>query len=407
MDYAKQIDRRSFLRLGAGLAAGLPLAGCDSELLTGLPVDRTVEGRRARLRDLGIVIGDLIPGGNNAITDVEGVRVGHVTLIHEEGKLVIGEGPVRTGVTAVLPHGGDITREQLFAADFDLNGNGEMTGVGQIRRSGRLGAPILLTNTSSVGAVYDGAMRYMMEMNPEFLDRRPHPEPVVGETWADFLNDTAGRHVRPEHAVEALSRASGGAVAEGCVGGGTGMRAFRFKAGIGTASRLIDCAEEVYTVGVLVQANFGGREQLRVDGVPIGREIADLMPERGKDEGGNSLLVVIATDAPLIPIQLRRLCKRASLGMARTGGISTHGSGDLVVAFSTGTKLAGKREEALELLSDRYISRVHQGVVEGTEEAILNSLTAADTMVGRDGNRIHALPLDRLVATMQKYGRLK
>jgi len=407
MDDAKRIDRRSFLRLGAGLAAGLPLAGCASQLLTGPPPDRVAVGKRARLRDLGIAIGDLIPGENNAITDVRGVKVGHVTLIRGDGELVIGEGPVRTGVTAVLPHGGDITREQLFAADFDLNGNGEMTGVGQIRRSGRLGAPILLTNTSSVGAVYDGAMRYMMEMNPEFLSRRPHPEPVVGETWADFLNDTAGRHVRPEHAVEALKAADGGPVAEGCVGGGTGMRAFRFKAGIGTASRLIDCAEEVYTVGVLVQANFGGRKQLRVDGVPVGREIADLMPERGKDEGGNSLLVVIATDAPLIPIQLRRLCKRASLGMARTGGISTHGSGDLVVAFSTGTKLAGEREEALELLSDRYISRVHQGVVEATEEGILNSLTAADTMVGRDGNKIHALPLDGLVAAMQKYGRLK
>ena len=396
-----RIDRRRFLEMGLGLAT-LPLIGGVSGIAR---AEQT--GKRARLRELGIAIGSLEPGEHNAITDVEGVRVGQVTLIEGDGPLVVGEGPVRTGVTALLPHDGDITREQLFAADFDLNGNGEMTGVGFIRRSGRLGAPILLTNTSSVGAVYDGAMRYMLGMNPELFDGGRHPEPVVGETWADFLNDTAGRHVRPEHAVEALRKASGGAVAEGCVGGGTGMRAFRFKAGIGTASRRVVCGERTFTVGVLVQANFGGREQLRVDGVPVGREVPDLMPERGDEGKTNSLLVVIGTDAPLIPIQLRRLCKRAALGMARTGGISTHGSGDLTVAFSTAQRLSERSVAEIAMLSNRFISRIFQGVVEATEEAILNSLTAAYTMTGRDGNIIHALPLGRLVTIMRQHGRLK
>ena len=401
MENSTLIDRRRFLEMGIGLAT-LPLIG-------GVPgISRAEQTqKRARLRELGIAIGSLEPGEHNAITDVSGIRVGQVTLIEGDGPLVVGEGPVRTGVTALLPHDGDITREQLFAADFDLNGNGEMTGMGFIRRSGRLGAPILLTNTSSVGAVYDGAMRYMLEMNPELFDGGRHPEPVVGETWADFLNDTAGRHVRPEHAVEALRRASGGAVAEGCVGGGTGMRAFRFKAGIGTASRRVVCGERTFTVGVLVQANFGGREQLRVDGVPVGREIPDLMPERGNEGKTNSLLVVIGTDAPLIPVQLRRLCKRAALGMARTGGISTHGSGDLTVAFSTAQRLSKRSVAEVAMLSNRFISRIFQGVVEATEEAILNSLTAAYTMTGRDGNIIHALPLDRLVAVMRQHGRLK
>jgi len=396
-----RIDRRRFLKMGLGLAA-LPLAGCGLRTLLPAP-----PGKRARLRELGIVIGALDPGRHNAITDVEGVAVGHVTLIAGNGSLVVGQGPVRTGVTAVLPHGGDITREQVFAADFDLNGNGEMTGVGFIRRTGRLGAPVLLTNTSSVGAVYDGTMRYMLAMNPDLFARKPHPEPVVGETWADFLNDTAGRHVRPGHAVQALSQARGGPVAEGCVGGGTGMRAFRFKAGIGTASRRVPCGDRSYTVGALVQANFGSRHQLRVDGVPVGRQIPGLMPERGGEDGNNSLLVVIATDAPLVPVQLRRLGKRASLGMARTGGISTHGSGDLMVAFSTARRISGTAVEKVVMLADRFISRVFQGAVEATEEAILNSLTAACTMTGRDGNTIHALPLDRLVAIMRQHRRLK
>ena len=357
------------------------------------------------MRELGIVIGGLDTGEHNAITDVAGVAVGHTTLIEGEGPLVVGKGPVRTGVTAVLPHDGDLGKESVFAADFVLNGNGEMTGMGAVRRTGLLGAPILTTNTSSVGAVYDAAMGYMLERHAGLFEGPVQPEPVVGETWANFLNDTAGRHVQREHVVSALDGARGGVVEEGCVGGGTGMRAYKFKAGIGTASRRVPCEKQVYTVGGLVQANHGRRSQLMVDGVPVGKEIPDLVPESGQKT--KSLLVVIATDAPLVPIQLERLCKRAALGMARTGGISTHGSGDLLIAFSTAQRFAQAPVGQVEVLANSQITRIYQGVVEATEEAILNSLTMAYTMVGRDGNTIYALPLDRLVQIMRTYGRLK
>jgi D-aminopeptidase len=356
---------------------------------------------------LGIFIGDMSPGQNNAITDVVGVKVGHVTLVRGEGALVVGEGPVRTGVTAILPHGGDLSRFPVFAADFTLNGNGELTGMGAVRRSGLLGAPVLFTNTSSVGAVYDGAMGWMLQRNPDLFKTGLRPEPVVGETWAKFLHDTTGRHVRPEHAVQALDTASGGPVTEGCVGGGTGMRAYSFKAGIGTASRQVPCDDQVYTVGVLVQANFGRRPQLLVDGVPVGREITELLPESGKTK---SMLAVVATDAPLIPSQLQRVCKRVALGMARTGAISTSGSGDLVLAFTNGNRLRTDDVPAAHsvgMLGDGYLSTLYKGVVEATEEAILNSLTMAETMVGRDGKTIHALPLERLVEVMRAHGRLK
>ena len=401
------MERRRFLGLGLGLAA-LPLAdsvatllpGTDTSLLAG-----AAAGGRARLRDLGIVIGSLSPGSHNAITDVAGVAVGHTTLVYGEGPLRVGEGPVRTGVTAILPHLGNLAREPVFAADFTLNGNGELTGVGPIRRSGVLGAPILFTNTSSVGAAYRAAMGHMLAANPDLFSLWPRPEPVVGETWADFLNDTAGRHVREEHVLQALREARDGPVAEGCVGGGTGMRAYSFKAGIGTASRWVPAGKRTYAVGVLVQANHGRRPQLLVDGVPVGREIPDLLPER--DSQSKSLLAAIATDAPLLPVQLRRLCKRAALGMARTGGISTHGSGDLLLAFSTARNPPAEPVQGAAMLSNSLITGIYQGVVEATEEAILNALTMAHTTVGRDHNTIHALPLDRLVTIMRAHGRLK
>jgi len=364
--------------------------------------------KRVRLRELGIIIGDLEVGPHNAITDVAGVKVGHVTLNKGAGPLVVGEGPVRTGVTVILPHGGDLSREPVFAADFTLNGNGELTGTGPIRRTGLLAAPVFFTNTSSVGAVYDGAMGWMLDRDPDLFKKSWKPEPVVGETWAAFLHDTSGRHVEPGHAVDAIAAARGGAVAEGCIGGGTGMRAYEFKAGIGTASRKVPCGDRVYTVGVLVQSNFGRRPQLRIDGVPVGREIVDLMPERGGKS--KSMLAALATDAPLMPVQLQGMCKRVALGMARTGAISTRGSGDLVVAFANGqrqSRSASAVESSAEMLAEDWISAMYQGVVEATEEAILNSLTMASTMVGRDGNTIHALPLDRLVEVMRAHGRLK
>ena len=433
------MDRRRFLHTGLGLA-GLVLVGGEGPNPAAAATTETSPPPRPRIRDLGIEIGSLPTGDLNAITDVSGVAVGHTTIINGHGPLQVGHGPVRTGVTAILPHDGDLSREHLYAADFTLNGNGELTGLGPIRRSGLLAAPIFFTNTSSVGAVYDAALEQMLGTDPELFSILPRPEPVVGETWADFLNDTGGRHVRAEHVEAAVKNARGGAVVEGCVGGGTGMRAYGFKAGIGTASRLVAAGGAGYSVGVIVQANHGRRHQLLIDGVPLGREIPDLTPEPGATpessplpsgdvgeagvEGaagggggiGNSLLVAIATDAPLLPIQLQRLCKRATIGMARTGDISHHGSGDLFLAFSTAQRIPAERsggsaaiavERGIDLASDRHITQLHQAVVEATEEAILNALTTAYTMTGRDGNTIHALPLDRLVEVMRQHGRIK
>jgi D-aminopeptidase len=389
------LSRRQFLGLGLGAA----LLGRLPALAQAPPKDRL------RLRQLGLAIGSLPPGPLNAITDVEGVRVGQVTLIEGEGPLVVGAGPVRTGVTAILPHGGVLSREPVLAADFTLNGNGELTGVGPLRRSGWLGAPILFTDTGSVGAAYGAALGYMLERDPEALSGALRPEPVVGETWADFLHDTAGRHLHPEHVRQALEGARGGPVEEGCTGGGTGMRAYEFKAGIGTSSRLVEAGERRYTVGVLVQANHGRRAQLLVDGVPVGREIPDLLPER--PDQPKSLLAAVATDAPLLPLQLRELAKRVSLGMARTGGISTHGSGDLFLAFSTAQRRGDAPVQSLEALADGQLTRLYQGVVEAAEEAILNALTMARTMRGRDGHLIHALPLDRLAEVLRRHGRIE
>ena len=405
------LSRRRFLGLGL-TAAALPAVaspGLASPLAAPAAPGTTA---RPRLRDLGIVIGDLPAGAANAITDVPGVRVGHVTLIQGHGPLVVGRGPVRTGVTAVLPRPELPWRRPVFAADLTINGNGELTGLGPVRRTGVLAAPVLLTDTGSVGRAYDGAVGWSLGQDPAAFEAPFRPDPVVGETWAGFLHDTAGGHLRAGHVARALGGASGGPVAEGSVGGGTGMRAFQFKAGIGTASRRIAVGPEgagEYTVGLLVQANYGRRPQLRVKGVPVGRLLTDRLPGRGAvpeapgGAPGNSLLMVVATDAPLIPVQLRRLCKRALVGMARTGGISTHGSGDLAIAFSTGNDPASAAGP-LQVLHYSHMSRLFAGVVEAAEEAVLNSLTAAGTMVGRDGHTIHGLPLEEFAEVMERYG---
>ncbi|HJP32079.1 MAG TPA: P1 family peptidase [Candidatus Latescibacteria bacterium] len=405
-----ELSRRRFLGLSL-TAAALPALSCAPGTTTSR--SRRV-GERARLRDLGIIIGDLPTGSFNAITDVTGVRVGHTTLIRGDGPLIIGRGPVRTGVTAILPRPDSPWRRPVYAADLTINGNGEFTGLGPVRRTGILGGPILLTDTGSVGRVHDGGVQWALARDADAFDGAVRPDPVVGETWADFLNDTIGRHVGSVEVARALTAAADGPVAEGCVGGGTGMRAFQFKAGIGTSSRLVPAgkadSDGAWRVGVLVQANFGGRHQMVVNGVPVGRQIVDLLPERGGPEevpSGNSLLIVIATDAPLLPVQLQRLCRRAAIGMGRTGAVSTHGSGDLAIAFSTGNEAGPAAAESLQVLHTSRMSWLHTGVVEATEEAILNSLTAATTMVGRDGNTIHALPLDRLADVMGRYGRLE
>ncbi len=365
---------------------------------------------KPRARDLGIPF-DGTPGPLNAITDVVGVEVGHVTLISGEGRLETGKGPVRTGVTAVLPRGkGDLSR--VFAAWFPLNGNGELTGAAWLEESGGLAGPVLLTNTESVGVVRDAAIAWRLRRGgtgPDFSGDVSLP--VVSETWDGFLNDIHGFHVKPEHAWGALDGACGGPVPEGSVGGGTGMICHRFKAGIGTASRRVRIDGADRTVGVLVQANYGTRESLRIAGVPVGREIADLRPERRKsppseaDQG--SIVGIVATDAPLLPHQLKRLAKRAPLGLARMGGTGGNGSGDLFLAFSTANPEAVKTAgtASLTMLPNDRLNALFDAVVESTEEAIANALVAAEDMTGIDGNRAYAIPHGRLREAMRKFGR--
>jgi len=381
---------------------------------------------RPRARDLGIRIGRGRPGPFNAITDVAGVRVGHATLVSGDGPLVVGQGPVRTGVTVIVPHEGDVWREPLFAGTFTLNGNGELTGLEWLRESGFLGGAIGLTNTHSVGVVHDALIAEATR------DAGPQTEfwalPVVGETWDGQLSDINGFHVRSEHVAAALAAASNGPVEEGNVGGGTGMICHEFKGGIGTASRLLPAEAGGWTVGALVQANYGDRDQLRVDGVPVGEAIPidevsspwttvrSPLGEGSSRSGaeGGSIIVVLATNAPLLPHQCARLARRAAIGLARVGGYGGHGSGDIFLAFATGnrdlSRASGESGDprsvaSAEFVVDAAINPLLLASVEAVEEAIVNALVAAQTMVGRDGITAHALPHDRLVEVMDRYGR--
>lgn len=359
------------------------------------------DAQRPRARDLGIRIGTLAPGPHNAITDVSGVGVGHVTLISGEGELVVGKGPVRTGVTAVVPHPDDVYLNQVFAAAEALNGNGEMTGMEWINERGLLEVPVVVTNTLSVGEGYSGVVAYMLQQNPGRV-----PLPVVAECYDGGLNDIAGRHVKEEHVIRAIESAAGGQVSEGSVGAGTGMRAYGFKAGIGTASRVLDSAQGAYTLGVLVVANCGRRPNLVIDGVPVGRHLP-VAPRKPTRDG--SIVIIIATDAPLIPVQLRRLCKRSALGMSRTGTFSRTSSGDLALAFSTSRRIP--RDPAMvdtvHTLRDHRLNPLLQATVEATEEAIVNALCAADAMTGRDNRTMPGIPVDRLVEIMKQHNRIK
>jgi D-aminopeptidase len=366
-----------------------------------------------RYRDLGLTVGLLPPGPMNAITDVEGVRVGVTTLIEEDGPLEIGKGPIRTGVTAIIPHEG-IRDEPIFAGTHTLNGNGEMTGLEWVRESGALTTPIAITNTHSVGVVHDALIAY--ELRGRDRTAAFWSLPVVAETYDGALNDIDGFHVRADHLFAAMDSASDGPVPEGNVGGGTGMICHDFKGGTGTSSRRVDG----WTVAVLVQANHGGRDRLMVDGVHVGEEIPlEEIPSAWDEEeavdraGEGSIIVVAATDAPLLPHQLRRLAQRTSLGIGRVGGAGGNSSGDIMIAFSTAN--AGRvpnykaPESAgpttVDMLPDEAITPLFWGAIEATEEAILTVLVAAETMSGRDGITAHALPHDRLVAAMTKYGR--
>jgi len=351
---------------------------------------------RKRLRDLGISIGRLPPGKHNAITDVPAVFVGHSTLIFDAPRVA------RTGVTVILPREGAIWKDHAFAATHSLNGSGEMTGVLWIAESGMLTSPIAITNTAQVGTVHEAVNNFGYDFGwTEVWDL-----PVVAETWDGWLNDMAAFHVTKDHVYQAIESARSGPVAEGNVGGGTGMICHEFKGGIGTASRMVSCPSGTYTVGALVQANYGAREDLRVDGVPVGREISiDKVPSsRAESAGGGSIIVIIATDAPLVHSQCKRLAQRATIGLARVGGIGHHGSGDIFLAFATGNQLLNKTQApyALKMLPNDQLNGFFLGVVEAVEEAILNALTGAETMTGFRERTAYELPLDELERIMKR-----
>ena len=353
-----------------------------------------------------------------------GVEVGHATIVRGSGPVVIGEGPVRTGVTAVWPRGREMP-DPVYAAWFSLNGDGEMTGTTWVRDSGIMEGPVMITNTLSVGVVHHAVIRWGVARG---VERGAGPWlaslPVVAETWDGTLNDIRGQHVTEADALEAMEAARGGPVTEGNVGGGTGMICHRFKGGIGTSSRVVEVAGETYTVGVLVQCNYGSREPFRVAGVPVGREIADLMPLRpgGAQQGGaqldpadgpdreGSIIVVVATDAPVLSHQLERMARRVSLGIARNGSISSNGSGDIFVAFSTANQEAASERAAAadaRVLANGRLSPLFAATVEATEEAIINALVAAETMTGANDVTVYALPHDRLREVLRRYNRLE
>ena len=361
-----------------------------------------------RARDLGIPFPGT-PGPLNAITDVAGVEVGYTTLIAGDGKLEVGKGPVRTGVTAVLPRG----RKDLsgvFGGYAVGNGNGEMTGTIWIEESGIVGTPILITNTHSVGVVRDSVIAWMLQHGGT---EQLWGLPVVAETWDGYLNDLNGFHVQREHVFTALDGARGGPIAEGNVGGGTGMHTFEFKGGTGTSSRRVRVHGIAdYTVGVLVQSNFGRRSQLQVAGIPIGRDWPDDAPftkESGPVNELGSIIVVVATDAPLLPTQLKRIARRAAMGIARTGGTAGNGSGDIFLAFSTANPRAWHDDvpvRDVKMLPNDRLSPLFQATAQATEAAITNALLAADTMTGANDVRVYAMPVDRMLGAMRKYGRL-
>jgi len=363
---------------------------------------------KPRARDLGIPF-EGTPGKYNAITDVAGVEVGYKTLITGSGKLVVGKGPIRTGVTAIFPKGkGSLDR--VFAAWFTLNGNGEMTGTTWVDESGGLGSPVLITNTHSVGVVRDAVIEWYASKMKSNDYSGDISLPVVAETWDGFLNDINGFHVKKEHVFEAMETAATGPIREGNVGGGTGMIAHGFKGGTGTSSRKLEVKEGGYTVGVLVQANYGRRSLLSIAGVPVGKEIADLLPyEARPDTDQGSIIVVVATDAPLLPHQLERVVKRVSLGIGVMGGRGGNSSGDIFIAFSTANPEVSKNEGIahLEMLPNDRITPLFEAAAAATEEAIVNALIAAETMEGVNGNKAYAIPHDRLIQVMKKYNRMK
>jgi D-aminopeptidase len=360
--------------------------------------------REVRARDLGVPF-EGTPGPLDAITDVKGVEVGYRTLISGDGKLVVGTGPVRTGVTAVFPRGKNSV-DPVFAGWFTENGNGEMTGTTWVEESGFLYGPVMITNTHSVGVVRDAVIAWQLQHGPGLPLEDWWSLPVVAETWDGYLNDINGFHVKAEDADAAMRDAHSGPIAEGNVGGGTGMICFEFKGGTGTASRALPEKLGGYTVGALVQCNFGTRHLLRIAGTPVGYEISG---KRVWEEDTGSIIVVVATDAPLLPSQMKRIAKRVTLGLGRLGSISGDGSGDIFIAFSTANAGAGleqKKPVAVQMLPNDRMDALFEATVQATEEAVVNALVAARTMTGADGHAVDALPHDRLREVLKKYNRL-
>jgi len=363
-------------------------------------------GAEPRARDLGIPF-EGTPGSFNAITDVAGVAVGFESVIEDlpNGKAA------RTGVTAVLPRGVESSNQPVFGGWFSLNGNGEMTGTTWVEESGFIEGPIMITNTHSVGAVHEGTIKWRYEHGAADSSGYWWSLPVVAETWDGYLNDINGFHVRPEHAYAALDAAKGGVVAEGNVGGGTAMVCFEFKCGTGTSSRVTEAAGSRYTVGVLVQANFGSRDHLLVAGVPVGKRLRDNMvysDEEPEVEETGSIIIIVATDAPLLPHQIKRLTRRAALGLSRTGSYAGNGSGDIFIAFSTGNAEANQAESdvSLRALANEDMNPLFIATIQATEEAIMNALIAGREMTGNRGNTVSAIDQDKLKSILREYGRL-
>ena len=371
-------------------------------------------GQKPRARDLGIPFSGRT-GQFNAITDVAGVEVGYSTIVSGTGKNIVGKGPVRTGVTAIFPRGKASKFSPVFANWYSLNGNGEMTGTTWVTESGFLETPIMITNTNSVGEVRQAVLKWFVDTDWYRGEEWWYTYPVVAETYDGFLNDIYGFHVKEKHVLEAISDAKGGKIAEGNIGGGTGMMCLGFKGGTGTSSRIVQIKDTLYTVGALVQANFGGRRSLTIAGVPVGLALKDtlsnelvLPPGSYRQEGDGSIIVVVATDAPLLPFQLKRIAQRVPLGIGKTGGYGHNGSGDIFIAFSTANPDAFNRNEfsSATILPNDLISPLFEATIQVVEEAIINAMVAAETMEGINGNKSYAIPHSLLVETLRKYNRI-
>ena len=372
-------------------------------------------GQKPRARDLGVPFSGTT-GKFNAITDVKGVEVGYSTLIEGEGENNVGEGPVRTGVTAIFPRGKAKKFSPVYANWYSLNGNGEMTGTTWVTESGFLETPIMITNTNSVGVVRDAVLKWYVDTDWYGGEDWWYTYPVVAETYDGFLNDIYGFHVKEENVLEAIKNSSSGQIAEGNVGGGTGMMCLGFKGGTGTASRVLKIKDSTYTIGVLVQSNFGSKKNLSIAGVPVGIELKDTLnykfnapPKSRRQEGDGSIIVVLATDAPLLPHQLKRIAQRIPLGIGVVGGRGSNGSGDIFLAFSTANENAFNRDETATVItmSNDQLTPIFEATVQSVEEAIINAMIAAETMEGINSNKAYALPHDLLIKTLKKYNRLK